>query len=145
MKREQNRSGFTLLELLMVVVIIGILASLAIPALFRAGERSRSTEVTTVFGQLRDSSKRYCVENNGTPPPGYAALDIENPTLNPDFTARWTLSAFGGAVSSCSPFTYTQTATRAAGPCINSTVVITEPPAVAGGTLFTYTWVGACA
>ena len=144
MNRKQNQGGFTLLELLMVVIIVAILASLAIPALFRAAERSRAAEVTTVFGQIRDSSKRYCVENNGAVPPNYAALDIEDPTQNVDFTARWGLGAFPGALA-CAPFNYTQTATRAAGtPCGGSTVVVQDPPAAAGASLFTYAWLGAC-
>jgi prepilin-type N-terminal cleavage/methylation domain-containing protein len=44
------RKGFTLLELLVVIIIVGVLAAVAMPALFRNIERARSTEALTAFG-----------------------------------------------------------------------------------------------
>ena len=35
MKLDKNKSGFTLLEIIIVIIIIGILASLALPKFFK--------------------------------------------------------------------------------------------------------------
>ena len=48
----QNRSGFTLLELLIVVIIIGVLASLAIPQFAAAVDRSRETEGVNILSAI---------------------------------------------------------------------------------------------
>ena len=49
MKRT-NRSGFTLLELLIVVVILGILASVAMPQFARTAKRARAAEAIQMVG-----------------------------------------------------------------------------------------------
>ena len=39
-----NKKGFTLLELIIVIIVIGILASIAMPRYMRVAERARVTE-----------------------------------------------------------------------------------------------------
>ncbi len=56
------QKGFTLLELLIVVIIIGILAGLAVPNFFRAVERARWAEAKQILGPLRGSQMRYKAE-----------------------------------------------------------------------------------
>lgn len=56
---QRERRGFTLLELMMVVVIIGILATIAIPQYLKTAERARMSEAVSMLGQIRGSQMRY--------------------------------------------------------------------------------------
>lgn len=53
-----NKKGFTLLEIIIVVIIVGVLASLALPKLFATVEFSRSSEALNSFTTIRSSIER---------------------------------------------------------------------------------------
>jgi type IV pilus assembly protein PilA len=69
--RNTRRTGFTLIELMIVVAIIGILAAVAIPAFLKHIKRSKSSEATRGLRLLFDSSAAYFSDepaaSNGDP------------------------------------------------------------------------------
>lgn len=56
---QRNRSGFTLIELIVVVVVIGILAAIAIPRYQGLADRAREAEIEPLLRQVLTLEERY--------------------------------------------------------------------------------------
>ena len=77
-RTDSRRGGFSLIELLMAMAIIGILAGLAIPNLQNMTYRARATEVAADLDVVRVAAVQYNADqfawpadaDQGTVPPG---------------------------------------------------------------------------
>lgn len=75
-------NGFTLVELLVVVAIIGILASMLLPGLVRAREAARRASCANNLRQLGMALRMYADEDNGHYPPlQHSRVHIETSSL----------------------------------------------------------------
>jgi prepilin-type N-terminal cleavage/methylation domain-containing protein len=73
-----NTNGFTLAEVIITVVILGILAALAIPNLSASIERTRSGEGVQILNSLLSAQRIYFFEN-GSYAAALSSLDVEIP------------------------------------------------------------------
>ncbi|MDP8230912.1 MAG: type II secretion system protein [Candidatus Gorgyraea atricola] len=101
MKIKWRRIGFTLTELLIVVIIIGVLATLALPMLVKTLEKAKVGEAISnlnlirtgqkvyylEYGQFSDTVGRLNIENPNSAATSYFDYTVEDSDSS-DFTAR---------------------------------------------------------
>jgi general secretion pathway protein G len=82
--RRRVQAGFTLIELMVVLVIIGVLAALIVPNVLDRADDARVTAARTDVGNLMQALKLYRLDNQRYPTSeqGLQAL-IAKPTASP--------------------------------------------------------------
>jgi prepilin-type N-terminal cleavage/methylation domain-containing protein len=93
-RRKRGESGFTLIELMVVVVIIGLASALALPMYADAITKTKKTALASEGRRIYDSLMAYYADYNAFPPE--SAFDLE--TLDPLFSQGYLHS--GPAITS---------------------------------------------
>jgi len=65
---RSRKSGFTLVEILIVVIILGILAAIVIPQFTNASTNARASSVTSQLQTLRSQVQLFKLQHNDTLP-----------------------------------------------------------------------------
>lgn len=114
-----NERGFTLIELMIVVVIIGILSALAIPRFSLASTRAKEKEADAILKSVYTMQAAYFANNGGY---ASALADLAvvgwTPPTGLQFYGQPAVTAGGGANST----TYTVCMTAVAGGVGNRSV-----------------------
>lgn len=77
---DQKSAGFTLIELMITVAIIGILAAIAVPAYGDYVTRSRIPDATSALGAKRVQMEQYFQDNHTYAPAAAAPCVADNTT-----------------------------------------------------------------
>lgn len=103
-RRNPGRSGFTLMELAVVVVIIGVLAAFAVPRFLASVERSKAAEAFSYLTTVRSSMERYHarqgtyasdvtdLDTELVPPEHFTVGSISPPSTETDLRTGWELT-----------------------------------------------------
>ncbi len=78
-----KNAGFTLLELLLVVILLSVLAAIIIPNIGVVSEDTRISALQTSLSQLRNAIDRYYIDHDST----YPGVKLSNGNLTSDGNA----------------------------------------------------------
>jgi type IV pilus assembly protein PilA len=113
----RTRKGFTLVELAVVIVIIGVLAAFGVPRFLKSVERSKAAEAFQFLAAVRAAQERYIAKqgvytSNLTDldivqsTPKYFDIGTMSATQKADGTSTWNLTLSRiEATSSYGPYT----------------------------------------
>ena len=96
--RTSSKSGFTLVEIMIVVAIIGLLAAIAIPNFVRARTTSQQNACINNLRQLDGAAQQYALENKLKSSSTYTIANVQ-PYIKLDSTGNVPACPAGGTYS----------------------------------------------
>ncbi|MBD2295328.1 prepilin-type N-terminal cleavage/methylation domain-containing protein [Anabaena sphaerica FACHB-251] len=146
--KKQDNAGFTLTELIIVTVIIGILSAIALPSILSRANKSKQTEAKLYTGSMNRAQQAYYLENTAfTTSIDNLGIGIQPQTENYDYNIQInnTVATNNGvsrkkALNSYVGVTYLNTFISTAGTVESVTItILCESPNTGVGTQQTMT------
>ncbi|MBP6880712.1 prepilin-type N-terminal cleavage/methylation domain-containing protein [Candidatus Saccharibacteria bacterium] len=117
LQRIRNNKGFTIIELLIVIVVIGILAALVLTAYGNIQQRARDTEGQTDIAEISKQLELQYINDGtfkGSYPPTLAAAETE-------FGTKLPAETFDSPRNTTHPYVYTGLAADGTTTCTTAT------------------------
>ena len=92
---RRSAAGFTLIEILIVVIILGILAAIVIPQFSNASTSAKTSAVTSTAQSLRSQVSLYRLQHNDNLPPAATFWTLMTTQTDATGAAYTTASASG--------------------------------------------------
>ena len=125
--RAQSESGFTLVELLVVMLILGLLAAIAVPAFFNQRDKAADAKAKTTAKTTQTAIETFATDHGGK---------YTGATLGDLQTIEPTIPSSGVSIGTPGDKTYTIVSTASTGHTFTidraSTGAVTYPCTVAG-------------
>jgi type IV pilus assembly protein PilA len=121
--KKTNQKGFTLIELMIVIAIVGILAAVALPAYQDYTIRARISEPLALLGEAKTSMTEYYIAN-GTLPLTATAAGIRS-VIGTQLVSTMGITVAGN-------ITVTMTSDPSLGPAAGTTIVFSNMGTGAG-------------
>ena len=83
MKRQARRGGFTLLEVLLVLAILGVIAAIVVPSLLGRQQEAMVRTTKSSIAGLETALQAYAIDHNGRPPQG-SAQEVNQMLMAPE-------------------------------------------------------------
>jgi general secretion pathway protein G len=77
---KRNTRGFTLVEILIVVIILGILAAIVIPQFTNASNDARNNSIASTLQTVRSQIELFKIQHGDTPPAGLWSVMLAKST-----------------------------------------------------------------
>ncbi len=110
---KNNKSGFTLVEIMIVVLIIALLAAIAIPNVLRARVNAHDASAQVALKAIATAMETYLATNSLYPSTTTALFGASPPYLQVDYFDGNTYSGFNFTVDTLTNQIYSVTATPA--------------------------------
>jgi prepilin-type N-terminal cleavage/methylation domain-containing protein len=126
------KKGFTLIELMVVIMIVGILAAVAIPLMRGRVDSAKWSEGKAVAGTIATALRAYAAEKGGQgawTSPDLAALGFQTGDML-------------GTYFSSTNYSWTSTYVETDNPPLHFTITVTKPASITSGTNLTLTEAG---
>ena len=105
--QNKSKKGFTLVEIMIVVVIIGLLAAMAVPAFQKVRQNSQTKAITNNLRQVAHAGAQYILEEGTTSVTGAALVTASYlntiDSVGDETYGALSVSASGGTLTSATP------------------------------------------